>query len=73
MEQEISEDNNDGNEKVDEIEDETLSFIELLKMLGNNNCSFVDEESHKIISTVTKKLEILQLQNKEQKSTSYFN
>ena len=30
-----------------------------------NKCSFLDEESHKILSTVTMKLENLQLQNKK--------
>ena len=63
--QEISEDDNDDDEEVDEIEDETLSFTESSKMLGKiNKCSFLDEESHKMLSTVTKKLENLQLQNK---------
>ena len=73
--QEISDDDNDDDEEVDEIEDKTLSFTESLKMLDNiNNCSFSDEESHKTLSTVTKKLENLQLQNKKQKSIkSYFS
>ena len=49
--------------KRDEIEDKTLSFTELLKMLDKiNKCSFLDEV---IKSTVTKKLENLQLQNKK--------
>ena len=64
--QEISDDDNDDDEEVDEIEDETLSFTESLKMLDKiNKCSFLDEESHKILSTVTMKLENLQLQNKK--------
>ena len=72
--QEISDDDNDHDEEVDEIEDETLSFTESLKMLDKiNNCSFLDEESHKMLSTVTKKLENLQLQNKKQKSITYFS
>ena len=73
--QEISDDDNDDDEEVDETEDETLSFTESLKMLDKiNKCSFLDEESHKMLSTVTKKLENLQLQNKKQKSiTSYFS
>ena len=59
--------------KRDEIEDKTLSFTESLKMLDNiNNCSFSDEESHKTLSTVTKKLENLQLQNKKQLLTFDF-
>ena len=49
--------------KRDEIEDKTLSFTESLKMLDKiNKCSFLDEV---IKSTVTKKLENLQLQNKK--------
>ena len=38
--QEISEDDNDGDEEVDEIEDETLSFTESLKMLDKINKFF---------------------------------
>ena len=60
--QEISDDDNDDDEEVDEIEDETLSFTESLKMLDKIKCSFLDEESHKLLSTVIKKLENLQLQ-----------
>ena len=73
--QEISDDDNDDDEEVDEIEDKTLSFTESLKMLDKiNKCSFLDEERHKMLSTVTKKLENLQLQNKKQKSIkSYFS
>ena len=69
--QEISDDDNDGDEEVDE----TLSFIESLKMLEKNNkYYFLDEESDKRLSTVTKKLEKLQLPNKKQKLiTSYFS
>ena len=60
---------------LDGTEDETRSFIESLKMLDKiNKSSFLDEESHKMLSTVTKKLQNLQLQNKKQKSsTSYFS
>ena len=66
--QEISDDDNDDDEEVDEIEDETLSFTESLKMLDKIKCSFLDEESHQMLSTVIKKLENLQLQNKKQMS-----
>ena len=67
--QEISDDNNNNDEEVDEIEDKTLSFTESLKMLDKiNKCSLLDEKSHKMLSTVTKKFENLQLQNKKQKS-----
>ena len=63
--QEISDDDNDDDEEVDETEDETLSSTESLKMLNNiNKSSILDEESHKMLSAVTKKLENLQLQNK---------
>ena len=42
-----------------------LSFTESLKMLDKiNKCSSLDEESYKMLSTATKKLENLQLQNK---------
>ena len=69
--QEISDDDNYDHEEVDEIKDETRSFTESLKMLDKiNKCSFLGEESHKILSAVTKKLENLQLQNKKQKSTT---
>ena len=72
--QEISDDNNNNDEEVDEIEDETLSFTESLKMLDKiNKCSLLDEESHKILSTVTKKLENVQLQNKKQKSLHHIS
>ena len=48
--QEISDDDNDDDEEVDEIEDKTLSFTESLKMLDKiNKCSFLDEESHKML------------------------
>ena len=59
-----------NHEKID-----WLSFTELLKMLDKiNTCSFLDEESHKMLSTVNKKLENLQLQNRKQKSIkSYFS
>ena len=70
--QEISDDDNDD-EEVDEIEDETLSFTESLKMLDKIKCSFLDEESHKMLPTVTKNLENLQLQNKKQMSITYFS
>ena len=52
-----------------------LSFTESLKMLDKfNKCSSLDEESHKMLSTATKKLENLQLPNKKQKSMmSYFS
>ena len=73
--QEVSDDGNDDDEEKDETEDETLSFTESLKMLGKiNKYSFLDEESHKKFSTVTKRLENLHLQNKKQKSiASYFS
>ena len=50
-----------------------MSFTESLKTLDKiNKCSFLDEES--LLSTVTKKLENLQFQNKKQKSiTSCFS
>ena len=72
--QEISDGDNDDDEEVDEIEDETLSFTESLKMLDKiNKCSFLDEESRKTFFTVTKKLENLQLQNEKEKSITYFS
>ena len=70
----ISDGDNDDDEEVDEIEDETLSFTESLKMLDKiNKCSFLDEESRKMLSTVTKRLGNLQLQNKKEKSITYFS
>ena len=72
--QEISDEGNDDDEEVDEIEDKTLSFTELSKILDKiNKCCFLDEESHKMLSTVNKKLENLRLQNKNQKSITYFS
>ena len=72
--QEIADDDNDDDEEVDEIEDETLSFNVSLKILDKiKNCSFLDETSRKMLSTVTKKLENLQLQNTKQKPITYFN
>ena len=60
MAQKISDDDNDDDEEVDKIEDETLSFTESLKMsVKINKCSFLDEESHKMLSTVTEKSENL--------------
>ena len=52
-----------------------LSFTESLKMLDQiNKCSCLDEESYEMLSTATKKLGNLQLQNKKQKSMiSYFS
>ena len=62
--QEIADDDNDDDEELDETQDETLSFNESLKMLVKiNKCSFLDEESHKMLSTVTKKLENLKLRS----------
>ena len=71
----ISDDDNDDDEEVDEIEDETLSFNEWLKLLDKiNKCFFLDEKSHKMFSTATKKSENLQRQNRNQNSTtSYFS
>ena len=73
--QEVSDDGNDDDEEVDETENETLSFTESLKMLGKiNKYSFLDEESHKKLSTVSQRLGNLHLQNKKQKSiASYFS
>ena len=72
--QNISDDDYDDDEEIDEIEDETPSFTESLEMLDKiNKCSFLDEESQKMLSTVIKKLENLQLQNKKQKSITYFS
>ena len=52
--QEISDDDNNDDEEVGETEDETLSFPESLKMLDKiNKYSFLDEESHEMLSTVT--------------------
>ena len=64
--QEISDDDNDDNKEVDKIEYETLSFTELLQMLDKiNKCFLLVEESGKMLSTVTAKLENLQIQNKK--------
>ena len=64
--QEISDDDNDDNKEVDETEYETLSFTELLQMLDKiNKCFLLVEESDKTLSTVTTKLENLQIQNKK--------
>ena len=64
--QEISDDDNDDNKEVDETEYETLSFTELLQMLDKiNKCFLLVEEGDKMLSTVTKKLENLQIQNKK--------
>ena len=64
--QEISDDDNDDNKEVDETEYETLSFTKLLQMLDKiNKCFLLVEESDKMLSTVTKKLENLQIQNKK--------
>ena len=72
--QETADDDNDDDEEVDEIEDETLSFNVSLKILDKiKNCSFLDETRRKMLSTVTKKLENLQLQNTKQKPITYFN
>ena len=48
--------------------------LESVAMLDKiNECSFLDDESHKTVSTVARKLENLQLANKKQKSVkSYF-
>ena len=48
--QEISDDDNDYDEEVDETEDGTLNFTESLKMLDKiNKCSFLDKESYKML------------------------
>ena len=51
-----------------------LSFTESLKMLDKiNKCTSLDEESYEMLSTATKKLENLQLQNKQKPMISYFS
>ena len=49
------EEKNDEDEDVD-IQEQKLSFPESLAMLGKKNkCSFLDDESHNMLSTVIRK------------------
>ena len=60
-------------ERIQELT-EGYSSENIWNMDKVNKCSFLNEESHKMLSTVTKVVRNLQLQNKKQKSlTSYFS
>ena len=53
-------------EKDDGIQEEKPSFAEYLAMFDKiNKCYFLNDESHKMLSTVTRKLKNFQLANKK--------
>ena len=56
-------DDDDDEEEEDDVQEEKLRFAESLAMLDKlNKCCFffLDDESHKMLSTVTRKLENIQ-------------
>ena len=71
---EISDDDgsNDENEK---LEQETMGFKEIITMLDKmKRCPVFDDDSQDMLSTITKRIEDLQLKNRKQSSIkAYFN
>ena len=64
-----------SNDKNDELEQESLGFKEIITMLDKmKRCPISDDDSRNILSTITKRIEDLQLKNRKQSSIkAYFN
>ena len=64
--EEISDDG-EGNDENDESEQEVMSFKEIITVLDKiRRCPVFDNESQDILSTITRKIENLQLNNRKQ-------
>ena len=64
--EEISDDG-EGNEENDESEQEVMSFKEIITVLDKiRRCPVFDNESQDMLSTITRKIENLQLNNRKQ-------
>ena len=68
-------DDDRSNDENDELEQESMGFKEIITMLDKmKRCPVFDDDSHEMLSTITKKIEDLQLKNRKQSSIkSYFN
>ena len=64
-----------GNDKNDHLEQESMGFKEIITMLDKmKRCPVFDDESQDMLSIITKRIEDLQLKNREQSSIrAYFN
>ena len=70
--EEIS-DNDGSNDENDEIEKENMSFKEIITMLDKMKRSPVfDDDRQAMLSTITKRIEDLQLKNRKQSSIKAF-
>ena len=69
--QEIS----DDDESNDEFEQESMGFTEIITILDKlKRCPVFDDDSQDMLSTITKKIEALQLKNRKQSSIKeYFS
>ena len=68
--QEISDD--DNVEEEDDVQEEGVSFLESLAMLDKiKKYSFLDDESQMMLSTLTRKFEVLQIKDKNQNSIKH--
>ena len=64
--QEISNDEG-SNDENDELKQESMGFKELITMLDiMKRCPVFDDDSQDMLSTITKKIEDLQLKNRKQ-------
>ena len=72
--EEISDDDGSHDEN-DELKQESMGFKEIITTLDKmKRCPFFDDDSQDMLSTITKKIEDLQLKNRKQSSIKvYFN
>ena len=72
--EEISDDD-ESNDENDEFEQESMGFKEIITMLDKmKRCPVFDDDSQDMLSTITKKIEDLQLKNRKQSSIrAYFS
>ena len=72
--EEISDDDGSNN-KNDELEQESMGFKEIITMLEKMKpCPVFGDDSQDMLSTITKRIEDLQLKNRKQSSIkAYFN
>ena len=62
-------DDGEGNDENDELEQEVMSFKELITVLDKmRRCPVFDDETQDMLSTITRKIENLQLKNRKQSS-----
>ena len=72
---EESSDDDESNGENDELKQESKRFKEIITMLDKiKRCPIFNDNSQDMLSTITKKIEDLQLKNRKQSSTKvYFN